>query len=222
MLNKFLTGCLLGCAVLSLGLRAEAVEATKKPVVKKPSASRAELKSKAGQMAAGVAAAEAALTPAELEIAQQIEVGEVACELGVSVHVKADPHKPGYFDIQSKKFKFRMVPVVTSTGALRLQDERAGAVWLQLANKSMLMSQKAGARLADACMSPNQLAVARAMEKDPPPSLLEPAPAPMAPATASLTQALLPAAAATPVAPATPADVVLIPAVAVSAPAPTQ
>ncbi len=163
----------------------ETIKKTEKKSVSKSSASRIELKSKAGQVAAAVAAADVALTPEELEIAQKIEVGEVACELGVSVSVKADPHKPGYFDIQGKKFKFRMVPVVTSTGALRLQDERAGAVWLQLANKSMLMSQKAGARLADACMSPNQLAVTRAMEKDPPPSLLEPAVKPIAAASSS-------------------------------------
>lgn len=185
MLNKFVYWCLLGCVALGIGMPAEAAEPPKNAVVKKPSPSRVELKSKAGQMAAGVAAAETALTPQELEIAQQIEVGVVACELGVSVSVKVDPRKPGYFDIQSKKFKFRMVPVVTSTGALRLQDERAGAVWLQLANKSMLMSQKVGARLADACMSPNQLAVTRAMEKDPPLSLLEPAAKPLLAASAS-------------------------------------
>jgi hypothetical protein len=32
--------------------------------------------------------------------------------------------------------------VATSTGTVRLEDKQAGAVWLQIANKSMLMNQK--------------------------------------------------------------------------------
>jgi hypothetical protein len=158
-----------------------AAEADKKPgttSASKPAVSRLELKSRANQMATGIRAAELALTPAELAIAQRVEVGEVACELGVTVNVKSDARMPGYFDVQVKKFKFRMTPVVTSTGAIRLEDLRAGAVWLQLSNKSMLMSQKQGSRLADVCMNPAQRAVAHAMEINPPVSLLEPVQAP--------------------------------------------
>jgi len=66
-----------------------------------------------------------------------------------------------------------MSPVKTSTGTVRLEDKHAGAVWLQIANKSMLMNQKVGQRLADECMSPDQLQVAEAIKKNPPPSLLE-------------------------------------------------
>ena len=67
-----------------------------------------------------------------------------------------------------------MHPVVTSTGAIRLEDNHdGGAVWLQLSNKSMLMDQKAGKRLADECASPAQLAVAEALKKNPAPSLLD-------------------------------------------------
>ncbi len=148
-------------------------QAAGKPAVKAVSKSRAELKSEASQMASGIRAAEAALTPDELAIAQRVEVGLVQCELGTSVSVVADSKMPGYFDLQGKKFRFRMVPVVTSTGAIRLEDTKAGAVWLQLSNKSMLMNQKLGSRLADACMSPAQVAVALAMEQSPPPSLLD-------------------------------------------------
>ncbi|MDO4970431.1 MAG: hypothetical protein Q4E66_13435, partial [Comamonadaceae bacterium] len=55
----------------------------------------------------------------------------------------------------------------------RLEDQRAGATWLQIANKSMLMNQKQGKRMADECMSPEQLQVAEAIKKNPPQSLLE-------------------------------------------------
>lgn len=158
----------------STALMAQASNQTSgKQPIKVVSKSRAELNTQANQMASGIRAAEAALTPAELAIAQRVEVGLVQCELGASVTVVADSKMPGYFDVHGKKFRFRMVPVVTSTGAIRLEDAKAGAVWLQLANKSMLMNQKLGSRLADACMSPAQMAVSSAMEKSPPPSLLD-------------------------------------------------
>jgi hypothetical protein len=66
-----------------------------------------------------------------------------------------------------------MKPVTTSTGAIRLEDEKAGAVWLQLANKSMLMDQKNGRRLADECAHPDQVAVANDMKVNPPLALID-------------------------------------------------
>ena len=138
------------------------------------SASRTNLKSAAVNVAAGIQAAEAAMTPAELEIAERVQVGKLPCELGASVTLTADVKNPGYFDMQGKNFSYRMFPVVTSTGAIRLEDQKAGAVWLQLANKSMLMNQKLGIRLADECTSVAQLEVAQDLKLNPPVSILEP------------------------------------------------
>lgn len=135
--------------------------------------SQIEIKSKAVQMAAGIRAAEDALSPAELAIAALIYQGTMPCELGASVTVTADAKAPGYFDLQTKNLKYRMLPVVTSTGAIRLEDQHAGAVWLQLSNKSMLMNQKLGQRLADVCMNPEQVVVAERLIKSPAPSLLD-------------------------------------------------
>ena len=112
------------------------------------------------------------LTP-ELWIAQQIHQGHLPCELGAIVRVEADARQPGFFHVHGKGFRYRMFPVQTSTGALRLEDKKAGAVWLQLANKSMLMDQKRGRRLADECAHPDQLAYAQAMKTNPPPSLID-------------------------------------------------
>ena len=66
-----------------------------------------------------------------------------------------------------KGFHYRMSPVATSTGAVRLEDQKEGAVWIQIANKSMLMNQKLGQRLADECMSPQQVAVTESIRKNP-------------------------------------------------------
>jgi hypothetical protein len=130
-------------------------------------------------VAAGLAAtAPAALTVSDpisqdLAIAQQIHQGLMPCEMGASVRVEADAAAPGYFHVQGKGFRYRMYPVRTSTGALRLEDKKAGAVWLQLANKSMLMDQKKGRRVADECANPVQVAYAQEMKTNPPPSLFD-------------------------------------------------
>ena len=155
---------------------AKKAAAKHKTVKKKPSvtAARTNLKSDAANVAAGVEAAEAAMTPAELAIAERVQVGKLPCELGASVTLTADEKVPGYFNMQGKNFHYRMFPVATSTGAIRLEDQKAGAVWLQLANKSMLMNQKLGIRLADECMSPAQVAVAEQLKNSPAVSILEP------------------------------------------------
>jgi hypothetical protein len=139
------------------------------------------------------------MTPAELAIAERVHVGNLPCELGASVTLTADTKAPGYFDLQGKNFKYRMFPVATTTGAIRLEDKKAGAVWLQLANKSMLMNQKLGIRLADECVSPSQVAVAEAMKLNPPASVLD-APKPVAAAVTA--PVIAQPAAAAPAAPA--------------------
>lgn len=118
-----------------------------------------------------------ALTDEQLALVPRVVTGVLPCELSHAVSVQAHPQHAGHFVVESGKQRFAMVPVATSSGAVRLEDAARGAVWLQLANKSMLMDHKRGRRLADACMSPEQHAVARAMEKDPDSHLLAPAPA---------------------------------------------
>jgi len=113
------------------------------------------------------------VSPQELSIAERVHVGQLPCELGAFVRLTADANAPGYFNLQGKGYKYRMRPVATTTGAIRLEDEKAGAVWLQLANKSMLMDQKNGRRLADECAHPEQVAFAKDMKVNPPPALID-------------------------------------------------
>ena len=109
----------------------------------------------------------------KLAVAGEVHTGRMACELGVHVSVQADPQKPGEFVLHMQQHTFHMSPVISSTGAVRLEDAKAGAMWLQLANKSMLMNTKLGQRMADECQSPAQMAVAEHMKLNPPPSLLD-------------------------------------------------
>ena len=109
----------------------------------------------------------------ELAIAERVHKGHLPCEMGMAVRLEADASHPGYFHLKGQGFHYRMHPVATSTGAIRLEDRQAGAVWLQLANKSMLMDQKKGRRVADECAHPEQIAYAEGMKSNPPPKLFD-------------------------------------------------
>jgi Ni/Co efflux regulator RcnB len=135
------------------------------------------------------------LTEADLAVARRVSVGRAQCELGADVSVQLDEKKPGYFTVTTKSLRFRMHPVESRTGAIRLEDPRQGAVWLQLGNKSMLMNQTAGLRIADECQTAEQVAFAEEMKKNPPKSLFEGADAP---ANTKSTEAAAPAAAPAP------------------------
>jgi hypothetical protein len=84
--------------------------------------------------------------------------------------------REGYFFVTRGINRFVMHPVESRTGAIRLEDPARGALWLQLGNKSMLMNQKEGKRLADECQSPEQVAFANEMKNRPPVNILEPSP----------------------------------------------
>lgn len=116
------------------------------------------------------------LTDADLEVAKTVFIGDIPCELGATVKVTPS-RREGFFVVTTKGHRFSMHPVESRTGAIRLEDPRRGAMWLQLGNKSMLMSQKLGIRLADECQSPQQLTYAENLKKNPLPSILEPTPA---------------------------------------------
>jgi hypothetical protein len=138
------------------------------------------------------------------DIALLVQVGRIPCELGAVVELQPDPKAESQFVLKLGKETFQMRPVPTSTGVVRLEDAKLGAVWLQISNKSMLMNQKLGRRLADECMSPVQAAVALALKANPVPGLLD-APAPAA--TAGDTPTTPSAVASTPAATQTQAPV---------------
>ena len=145
MMKKLLASVFLIVLPVALVAQTPAKVRSKAASVSK---SRLETKILANQKALGIRAAEAALSPAELAISELIYQGALPCELGAFVTLTADAKFPGYFDLEIKNQKFRLFPVETSTGAIRLEDPKSGAVWLQLSNKSMLLNQKLGQRLA--------------------------------------------------------------------------
>lgn len=113
------------------------------------------------------------LSADQMAVAERVHLGLLPCDMGASVRIEADAARPGFFHVRGKGFRYLMQPVHSNTGAIRLEDPKAGAVWLQLANKSMLMSQTKGRRVADGCASPAQAAYALGMKNNPPNDLFD-------------------------------------------------
>lgn len=154
-------------AVLILGLPLVALSET-------PSKSKTKAKQHViAEPASQAAASDTPLTEAQLALIPHVYVGHQPCESGVGVTLSPDPKTPGYFHVNVKNRTYHMFPVVTSSGAVRLEDNQEGAVWLQMSNKSMMMNQKIGSRLADDCINPAQAAVALAMKKNGTPGIFD-------------------------------------------------
>lgn len=131
--------------------------APKKPVAKKPVAKKPVAKKSVAKAApAAAAAAAVALSSSQLETAKRVNIGDASCEFDQKVSVNTIDGQPGMFKVGYKNKSYTMVPEDTTTGAVRLEDKKNGVMWLQIANKSMLMNSKVGQRMVDNCTHPSQ------------------------------------------------------------------
>ncbi|MCV2360853.1 hypothetical protein LNV08_17910 [Paucibacter sp. TC2R-5] len=101
------------------------------------------------------------LNEEQIAVAPQVHAGDANCEFKNKVTVTPDPENPGRFRLQFGKLVYNMVPEPTTTGAVRLEDKKAGVVWLQIPTKSMLMNTKVGQRMVDYCMHSAQVSEAQ-------------------------------------------------------------
>jgi hypothetical protein len=99
---------------------------------------------------------------AQLAAAERAYLGDYACEFKQTVHIDKHPQVAGYVNVAWQKMLITMKPVLSSTGALRLEDVTGRTLMIQIANKSMLLDTKIGQRLLDDCIHPEQ---ARLMEE---------------------------------------------------------
>ncbi len=92
----------------------------------------------------------------QLAAAAMAHFGEYACEFNEVVNVDVNHQNDGYLDVKHRKAVYVMKPVLSSTGALRLEDVKGRMLMLQIANKSMLMDTKIGQRVVDGCVHEKQ------------------------------------------------------------------
>ncbi len=97
------------------------------------------------------------LSAGQLAAAERVFVGTASCDAQQQITLQALAGQPGHFKLSHKKASYTMVPQETSSGAVRLEDPKSGLVWIQIPAKSMLMNTKLGQRVADACVTPEQL-----------------------------------------------------------------
>ena len=92
----------------------------------------------------------------QLAAAALILFGDYACEFDKSLLVSLNPKFDGYVDLLFDKQLFTLKPVLSHTGALRLEDVRGRLLLVQIPVKSMVMDVKIGRRLADDCTHETQ------------------------------------------------------------------
>lgn len=119
-----------------------------KPPVKKPAAKK--------PVAPPPEVVPAAASPTQLEAAQKVYYGVYECEFKQTVDIHESPKYPGYVDVKYGKHAFVMQPVVSTTGAIRLEDVKGETLMVQISSKSMMLNVSTGQRMVDDCISPKQ------------------------------------------------------------------
>jgi len=104
------------------------------------------------------AAALPAASDEQLGAAAIAHIGPYACEFAQTVNVSKNIRNNGYVDVRWANTTWVTRPVLSSTGALRLEDVGGRVLMLQIANKSMLMDVQLGRRLVDECVHETQRA----------------------------------------------------------------
>jgi hypothetical protein len=101
----------------------------------------------------------------QLEAAKLVYLGHYDCEFKQTIDIAPNDTNTGYVDVKFGKANYLMKPVLSSTGAVRLEDVQGHTLMVQIARKSMLLDVKAGHRLVDECVCPAQQQLIAAAEK---------------------------------------------------------
>jgi len=149
------------CAAVLVAVPLAWAADTAKP--QSPAANKQQREDRAKGLALGQEAAQR-VSDNQLRIADRVLTGDAACEFNQTVSVMPISSQPGHFKLTFKNVNYTVVPEETTSGAIRLEDKKAGIVWLQIPSKSMLMNAKVGQRMVDGCMHPEQRAAVTAVE----------------------------------------------------------
>lgn len=92
----------------------------------------------------------------QIDAAKRVYYGVYACEFKDSVDISESTKFPAYVDVRHDKATYLMKPVLSATGAIRLEDVRGETLMVQISSKSMLLNVQTGHRIVDDCISPKQ------------------------------------------------------------------
>jgi membrane-bound inhibitor of C-type lysozyme len=94
----------------------------------------------------------AAADEVQMQAADRVLLGRYECEFGRHISVERSTTNPGYVNLSLDRQTWVMKPVLSATGATRLEDVRGQALLVQILTKSMVLNTKTGKRLVDACV----------------------------------------------------------------------
>jgi hypothetical protein len=117
LMQKLITTLVL--SLLTLPSWSQSPTTASKASQAKSKAATAKAPSKSKALQAAPVEPDTPMGPDELAIAERVHKGQLPCELGATVRLEADASQPGYFYLHGKGFRYRMHPVVTTTGCMR-------------------------------------------------------------------------------------------------------
>ena len=147
--SRILVGALALAGLCAIGT---AVAATKPPATTKPAAAKSTKKAPAKP----VETAPTEATTEQVAAAERVFYGAYDCEFNQTVHIDKNAKYGSYVDVKSGKSTWTMKPVLSSTGAIRLEDVKGETLMVQISSKSMLLNVKTAQRIVDACVCPQQ------------------------------------------------------------------
>jgi hypothetical protein len=92
----------------------------------------------------------------QIDAAERVFYGIYDCEFNQTVNIEKSVTNASYVNVRSGKSSWVMKPVLSSTGAIRLEDVKGETLMVQIASKSMLLNVKTAHRIVDDCVSPKQ------------------------------------------------------------------
>ena len=95
-------------------------------------------------------------SPEQIDASERVFYGVYECEFNQTIDITPNITFPAYVNVKHGKATYLMKPVLSSTGAIRLEDIRGQTLMVQIASKSMLLNVKNAQRLVDDCVSPKQ------------------------------------------------------------------
>lgn len=152
--------CLVLVAAASPALAADTAAVTRPAVKPAP-----KVQTAGSKKAAPANVVPTAATDEQRSVAERVYYGEYQCDFKQVVQIGASERHPAYVDLRFGKSIYLMKPVLSSTGAIRLEDVKGQTLMIQIASKSMLMNVKTGSRLVDDCVSAHQRAQIDALAK---------------------------------------------------------
>jgi hypothetical protein len=135
-------------------LAADAAGAAKAGKAGKAAAAKAPTARKAA--AKPVEAAPPPASAEQVDAAERVFYGIYDCEFNQTVNIEKSVTNASYVNVRSGKSSWVMKPVLSSTGAIRLEDVKGETLMVQIASKSMLLNVKTAHRIVDDCVSPKQ------------------------------------------------------------------